>query len=245
MRLLPFLLCLTACAPPDEPPRSEAFAAQPAPSSTPALAPADSFDAQTWLADARSTLVSLEDATYDDPEVERMKTLAGELDEAVNWGRACDTYRDYETGEIVYDPILPGQGHWVRGTLEIGDISDAEAVVAVTCDYGAYQGSYAFVYVAPSGAMLLSAPELDENDRLMEEPRTVFATPDFSRVDEGIVATFARARGLGDCGDYVVYMLSDGGGLALREVRRRECGDDIPDELPPPSEWPVVYRAED
>ncbi|MEM6327639.1 MAG: DUF1176 domain-containing protein [Bacteroidota bacterium] len=213
---------------------------------TEARAPAadspDGFDAQAWLAEARGLGFDPETSSYDDNETDRMKALASDLNAAADWRRACDTYLDYETGEMVYDPLPPESDHWVRGTFEIGDLSETEAVVAVTCHYGAYQGSYAFVHIDGDRVAVLSTPELDDGGQPLEARQTAFSTPGFSRLGEGLLTTFGKSRGLGDCGDYRTYALGDADGLTLREVRRRECGDDIPDPLPPPSEWPVIFR---
>ena len=43
---------------------------------------------------------------------------------------------------------------------------------------------------------------------------------------------------------YVQYAMNGTEALTVREVRERDCGPDIPDVLPPPEEWPVVYTAQ-
>ncbi|MEO0558524.1 MAG: DUF1176 domain-containing protein [Bacteroidota bacterium] len=238
-QLVAFLcLGLSACASPE--PASPSSS----PDSEDVVSTSD-FDAQAWLSEARADALSIEDTDLDDPGIDRMKRLANDLDAVTNWRRACDTYLDYETGEMVYDPVPPGEGHWVRGTLEIADISETEAVVAVTCSYGAYQGGYAFVHINGEQVAVLSTPELDDGGLPLgnDKRQTVFSTPDVSRIQDGILATFAKGRGLGDCGTYAVYRMDDNASLSLRQLRQRECGDDIPDELPPPSEWPLVYTA--
>lgn len=243
MRLLvlaPALL-LVACATSDSSPEPES---DPLGVSTPSMPAVDGFDAQAWLAEARAFGFDPESSGYDDDGTDRMKALSAELNEAADWRRACDTYLDYETGEEIYEPTPPGEGHWVRGTFEIGDVSETEAVVAITCDFGAYQGSYAFVHIAGDRVALLTAPSVDEEGQPSGPADGTFSTPDFSRLGTGFLSTFAKARGLADCGLYVTYAMGEGSTLSVHEVRERDCGDDIPDDLPSPEEWPVVYTAE-
>ena len=254
MRLLLLALLLTACASPDSAPdpaggssRLGAPADVPEAGAPEEEAPADTldgFDAQAWLAEAREVGVGVYGADLDDPGTVRMKELAGELDAVAGWRRACDTYRDYETGEEVYDPVAPGEGSWARGTFEVAEISDGQSLVAVTCDFGAYQGGYAFVRITGNDVELLTAPLLDEGGQPSGPTYGIFGTPDLTEASAGILRTFAKARGLGDCGVYVEYAMGEGDSLSVQEVRQRECGDDIPDPFPAPSDWPVVYRAE-
>ena len=201
------------------------------------------FDDQQWLERARAAYVSLEEAAGEEgtESADRMKALTAELAEAVDWRRACDTYLDYETGEEMYDFMEPELSSWVRGTYEIGDVSVTEALVAVTCDFGAYQGSYALVHIDRDGARLLSATAYDLDGTELAGRQTTFSTPDFSALGAGSFSTFARARGLGDCGIYSTYALEGAADARVVEVRSRDCGDVIPDDLPPPTEWPVVY----
>ncbi|MEM1057446.1 MAG: DUF1176 domain-containing protein [Bacteroidota bacterium] len=245
MRSIPlaFALFLAACSSPDAA-SSDATPSSPDLSTGAEEATPSGFDAQAWLAEAREVAVGIYDIDLeDDTATDRMKELAGELNEVADWRRICDTYLDYETGEPVYDPIAPGEGSWARGTLETGDISETEAVVAVTCDFGAYQGGYAFVHIAADRVALLTTPGLDENGQPTGREQGIYGTPDFSEVGTGFISTFAKARGLGDCGIYVRYAMGEGSTLSAVEVRQRDCGMDIPDDLPPPSEWPLVYSA--
>ena len=232
------LAVLAACSPQKDP-----APVPPARPSATASPHTPGFDAQAWLAEAREVAVGVQGAEVDDPGTGRMKELAARLNGAADWRRACDTYLDYDSNEEIYEPTPAGGGHWVRGTMEIGDVSETEAFVAVTCDFGAYQGSYALVYIAGDRVALLSSPNLDDGGLPTDLRFTTFSTPDFSRVENGIVGTFARARGLGDCGLYTVYALGDDD-LTVREIRERDCSNDIPDDLPPPSQWPVVYSAD-
>ena len=217
-----------------------------APGAAPPEAPgavASGFDPQAWLAQARGLVFDPEASDYDSAETLRAKALAAELDDAVGWKRACDTYVDPETGAAVYEPLEDDGAGWTRGTLDVGSISSTEAVVAVTCDFGAYQGTYALVHIRGDRATLLRAPALGEDGKPMEASQTAFSTVEWDGLEDRRLATLGLARGLGDCGTFVSYDLASGDSLAVREVRQRDCGDDIPDPLPEPEAWPLVYEA--
>lgn len=242
LALAALLLASGGCTDPSAP---EASTSAPPASETSPEASGDDFDAQAWLEAAAGIAFDPETIDPESDETQAARALANELNDAVEWKRACDTYLDYETGEPIYEPLTDDMASWVRGTLDVGRISDTEAVVAVTCDFGAYQGSYALVHIRGTDATLLKAKALGEAGRPL--PRTIgtFSTPDWDDLGSGTLSTFGRARGLGDCGTLATYALPASGDLLeIREVRQRECADDIPEPLPPPSEWPIVYTAE-
>lgn len=227
--VLALALVLAACTPPE----SEAPPAAPrADAIGPAPAPAG-FDAQAWLAEARALAT---DADGFDARTAHAEALA----EAVDWPTACDTYVDPETGEPVYDPF---DGGFPRGDFEVADLGDASAVVAVVCTFGAYQGTYALVRIDGQDVGLLTAPALAADGRPLDVDEGWFGTPDFGGFEEGVLTTFMKSRGLGDCGRFVRYGVGDGDRLTVEEVRERDCLPDLPDDLPPPSAWPVVYSS--
>lgn len=211
----------------------------------PALPRTSGFDASEWLARARAAddRTAEDDATApEDAYQARLaaeKQLAAELDPATGWMRACDTYWDAETGREVTDPTEPGGGHLLRGSYDVFAVAPGEAVVAVTCDFGAYQGSYVLVHIEGAHAVLLRAADVDHEGRPFGPPSAVFSTPsleDGARVFE----TFAKARGLADCGARSRYRVGAGAEATLVEVRARDC-DDRPEDAPPVENWPVVF----
>lgn len=235
--LLAIALLASGCAA-DSPPEQK-----PTPGDAPtepAASGGSSFDAQAWLAAAREIGPYPEAGT---PEATREAELATQLESAFGWKRACDTYVDPTTGETVYDPVDEDALSGVRGTLDVAPVSPTEAIVAVTCYFGAYQGSYALLHINGDQAHLLRAPALDETSRPIDAEQTTFGEPDWEGLARGTFVTFMKGRGLGDCGERITFAFGDSEMLAIREVRARECSDDIPDPLPPPSEWPVVYSA--
>ena len=240
-RQLVALLCLglSACTSPE--PANPISSPEPDTETTPG-----GFDAQEWLADARAVAISINDADFDDPRMDRMKRLADELDDNAGWRRACDTYLDYDTNEMVYDPIPPGGGHWARGTLEVADISDTEAVIAITCSYGAYQGGYTFVHIAGERVAVLSTPELDDGGVPLGQDKlqTVFSTPD--------VFTHSGRRHCHVCSctrpgrlRHLLRLPNRRGRYAFAPPTPATATvvATSPDDLPPPSEWPIVYTA--
>ena len=202
----------------------------------PAMAPR-AIDAADWLARARPVaLESVADADLDDQRISQAYALATELDAAVGWVRACDTYWNPETQRLVTEDASAG---YTRGLFMLHDIGPAEAIVAVTCDFGAYQGSYALVHVAGPRAALLVGMQVSETGAPFGPPVPVYATPAFDAGAHSFT-TLGVSRGLGDCGVRASYDVSGFGTATLVEARGRAC-DDRPGDAPPPEDWPVVY----
>ncbi len=203
------------------------------------------FDAAAWLARARiaDDLTTADDTTSSadlyDARLTSEKLLAAELDPATGWMRACDTYWDPETEREVTELTEPGGGHFLRGTYDVVTIAPGEAVVAVTCDFGAYQGSYVLVHIEGARATLLKSTDVDLDGQPFGPPSAVFATPN---VEDGsrLFDTFAMGRGLADCGLVSLYRLGAGSEATLVEARGRAC-DDRPDDATTSADWPVVF----
>lgn len=247
MRLLVLALLAAGCAAPDAPDAgpdlsADTPAARVANPDTSTVTPAD-FDAAAWLAEARplSGVTWSDSLGNEDPRYPDALALTARL--PLGWERACDTYEDYDTGEMVYEPTEPGGGHGLRGTLEVADLPGGEAVVGVVCNFGAYQGSYALVHVAGSRAALLRAPALDENSQPTDRPWPVFSTPRFEP-GSATFSTLGLARGLGDCGTFARHRIAGLGRVETVEVQAQECRVDAdPHSAPQAGDWPVVYSA--
>ncbi|NNF58021.1 MAG: DUF1176 domain-containing protein [Rhodothermaceae bacterium] len=245
MRTLLPLLLLTACAQDPAPEATPAVDQAPvAPSSAPAESEGADFDARAWLDQTRPLVEAYDTANDPDAAREAIKQQADLLDDALDWRRACDTYWDPTTNAEVYDPLPREDEDFGRGMLYLDPLGEGRTLVTVTCYFGAYQGSYALVHIEGDRAMLVRAPDLDENDQPTDRRTGVFGTPEVVNPAQGIFETFSKGRGLGDCGTFVRYRLAEGGRTDIREVRSRGCNDDLPKDLPPPHEWPVVYRAD-
>ncbi len=234
MRALPLLLVLSACAA-SQPDEDYGLLQRPI--------AAARFDAPGWLERARAADVRMaEDDAVTDATMTRLaaeKQLTATLDAAVGWARACDTYWDAAENREVTQAMEPGGGHFLRGTYSLYDIGPGEAVAAIVCDFGAYQGSYALVHLDGARADLLRAAYIDLDGSVSGPPSAVFATPAF---DTGArtFETLALSRGLGDCGLLQRYTVGSGGEARLLQARSRDC-DDRATEAPPPQEWPVVF----
>jgi hypothetical protein len=218
--LLPLLAALAACGSPEPPARAQA------PSATPGSAAADpAFDARAWhrAAAAVDTSGGYE-ATW-----ARMRALTDTLDRATGWKAACAR----EEGAPTFEPRGPS------GVFALSPLADDEALVEVTCQFGAYQGSFALVRLDGPRATLVRGPRADDTGALTD---TSAVHVGYLMVDPEArtFSVFAKSRGPGDCGVYSSYAL-DGDAARLTEVRARDCAEEIPDELPAPREWPVVY----
>lgn len=211
------------------------------------VAPAPEMEPHPWLVEARALT---DDAGFDDADdrvIEarnaRRTAFLLEIEEELEWKRACDTYVDYETGEVVYDPQPDDEFAGARGRLNVSDVSETEGLLSISCFFGAYQGSYALVYIDGDRTRLLRAPALDSDMQPMDETEASFAEIWWDDLASGTFFTFSKSRGIGDCGVYKEFEIGEADMLRLLEVRYRDCSPDIPDPLPPPSEWPLVYTA--
>ncbi|HYE96284.1 MAG TPA: hypothetical protein VD962_08750 [Rubricoccaceae bacterium] len=244
--LLPAFVLLVACAAPDAPAsRNESSpSAASATNTTGGFRGASGdFDARAWVRAALEATggADMEHTNYDDPRVARIKALADTLDRAVGWKRACDSYWDPESNREIYEPEPDGGGHWARGMMELHPFGDDEHVVAVTCNFGAYQGYYALAHLDGDEATLLLAQDYDEHAQPYGPPGGTFSTLRVVDPDTREFTTFGLARGLGDCGEFGRYRVGEDGTVEVVEIRMRGCDPTVPDELPPPEEWPVVY----
>lgn len=186
-----------------------------------------------WLADVEAALA---DTTQQDGVWGTVRGDAWDaLDASLGLHRACDTYYD---GETLVEEAWLAPGDPRRGFVRVDRLGADEAVVVAQCAYGAYQGSYVMVHVEGDDAVLAEAPV---DPGASDLRAAVLSHPEIN-ADARTVTTFAKGRGLGDCGTYSVYRLGAGAALDAVEVRARECSDDIPDDIDP-STWPVVYSA--
>ncbi|MEL6615978.1 MAG: DUF1176 domain-containing protein [Bacteroidota bacterium] len=234
LRFSPALLAvalLAACSTPAEAPSGDTPEA-PTPEAT---TPEASGEPHPWLVEARAL-----SASDDNGPDDRREALLAEIDADLGWQRACDTYYDYEAEEMVYDPTDGGAG---RGWLDVTDVSDTEGVLSISCLFGAYQGTYALIYIEGDRARLLRTPAISAGGQPLAETHGWFAETWLDEIGTGTFTTYAKYRGLGDCGEHVEYTIGETDVVTIQEVRLRDCGPDIPDPLPPPSEWPVVYTA--
>lgn len=217
----------------------------------PARPDGSDFDAMAWVQQTRAewdyNQFSPEDgedhvAVDDSAWVARAREHALTLDAHTDWMAACD--------EAWGEPTGLEEGHFMRGRMYLEPISDREALIEVVCDFGAYQGTFVLVHVDGPHATVVRAPAVDpdaEGFVLRQDSTTaVFGgSAVFDRLaSERLFASFARARGPGDCGEYVTYRLLEAGRSRadIVEVRARDCDGD-PGGAPPLSAWPIVYPS--
>lgn len=109
----------------------------------------------------------------------------------------------------------------------------------VPCWAGAYNlGSLVFVTEAQGGE-----PQLVTFDEYLPDgkrtPTEVLVNVEFNP-ESGVLTSFNKARGIGDCGSMGKWLWR-ASTFQLVEFRARECGG----EPVAPSEWPILYRAEE
>jgi hypothetical protein len=184
-----------------------------------APAPRDTLDLRRWI-EAALALDEIEDY---EQRAARARALTDELDAVTGWKEAC--YPEEAEGNLMLYP-LSGGGY----------------VAEVTCFLAAYQANFTVVYVAPERATVLPLPLYDETGAVLDPEATNFGglLMDDDPTDRRF-AIFSKSRGMGDCGSWSLYEVSAGAAARAVEVRMRGCEMELPDELPPPQEWPVVY----
>ena len=233
-----FALGLAACAAGPESTTATEMAARAEPAATVDTLDAPSgdpaFDAQAWLARVESALA-------DSSARSALGVVRGDVwddaDDALGLERACNTYVD--DGALVVDTTLGEGTESRRGLIRVQRLGGDEAVVTAMCLFGAYQGGHLLVHVEGDRAAVMTSL----GDPGASDVRTPTLAEISSVSADRTVTTFAKARGLGDCGVFTRYRVGAGADLQTLEVRSRECSDDVPDEFAPET-WPVVYRAD-
>lgn len=160
----------------------------------------------------------------------------------LRWGD--DYYSHYatnhETGEI-------HENHEGSG-LEFYDLGNNKWLLEVVMGFGAYQGTYRYYFLDESRNQRSWKEVLFRQFYWTHSGETretldpeLLGIPSFDS-ETGLITTFAKGRGIGDCGSLITYKFSDGE-TELLEYRHRDLPD--PDEeidfenIPPPEEWPT------
>ena len=149
--------------------------------------------------------------------------------------------KDYETGEI--DENREDSG------MEFYALGNDKWLLEVVIGFGAYQGTYRYYFLDESGnqknwkEVLFRQLTWNYSGEIREilEPE-ISGIPSFD-FESGLITTFEKGRGLGDCGSLITYRFSEGE-TELLEFRHRDFPD--PDEdvdfenIPPPEEWQAI-----
>lgn len=160
----------------------------------------------------------------------------------LRWG--SDHYEHYaknhETGEI-------DENHEDSG-LEFYNLGNNKWLLEVVIGFGAYQGTYRYYFLDESRnqrswkEVLFRQFCWNHSGEIRE-----MLDPDISGIpafdpETGLITTFVKGRGIGDCGSLITFRFSDGE-TELLEYRHRDFPN--PDEeidfenIPPPEEWPL------
>ena len=129
------------------------------------------------------------------------------------------------------------------------EIAPGKQLVEVGCARGAYQEAQRYFLLdesttAPQGqALKLPAYELDEDDQWQPQDWDEVAGDASFDPKRKTLTIFARARGIGDCGQRATWRYdTKSAKLVLVEFRGRAC-DDEPDKAGPPEKWPRVFPS--
>lgn len=133
--------------------------------------------------------------------------------------------------------------------IEVQQLADGRALVAVLCAGGAYQPSYRY-YLAPGAgapAVALALPTYvspDGETLSCSLEQEVFGEPSFLRDGAGWVV-LSLSRQTADCGTWARYAVADGH-AELRELRAQvrcpaEVGEPVDSaSAEPPARWPAL-----
>jgi hypothetical protein len=126
----------------------------------------------------------------------------------------------------------------VAGGMKVFALSDGAELWQVPCDLFAYNASAVFAHAPPGQGDAYAFLEFQgPPGRKRDDPYVVLN----ARWDgqAHTVSSFAKGRGLGDCGTYEVHKLVDAR-LQLVEYREKPDCDGV---ATPPEQYPLVYRA--
>jgi hypothetical protein len=129
-----------------------------------------------------------------------------------------------------------------RETSEVYTTPDGAKVVRLQCFLGAYQGSSDFVRIEGDVGNVYAVYPLKVETFEDSAVVTRSMLGGLSGYDPatGTVTTFAKGRGIGDCGTYFVHRIdNDADKLVLLEQRAKDECDGVYVE---PAEYPIVYR---
>ncbi len=154
----------------------------------------------------------------------------------LGWPDACEqSYQEMVSPQGLDIPVLsPG--------VERFALDGERALYCVQCDQAAYQATYvAVLQDAPGKAgTLLRFPTVADSDAPSrpEPQEDLVGDLDFD-AKAGTLTVLTKGRGLADCGVRAVYAFPPEGGVAVREIRVRQCPR-APKGYVPPERWPLL-----
>lgn len=126
------------------------------------------------------------------------------------------------------DPATFGAQSWQLG--------DDTTLYAVTCTMGAYQGSSLMFLRGPYGFKVLAFAAFERDLGWYAQHEIVLESFDEKSLE---LRTFAKARGVGDCGAAGRFQWT-GYDFRLLEYRYKDCAEQIDEEGL--ADWPVIYQ---
>src|SRR5262249_15001907 len=119
------------------------------------------------------------------------------------------------------------------------DLGEGKTLYVVECSAGAYQTGSVLFLGDDSGLRALSFPDYSTDYGWSGNPEGVGES--FSDKDKTL-NTFAKFRGVGDCGSTAQYHWT-GYGFELLEYTYKDCVDDGSQNAD--QDWPVIYKAKE
>src|SRR5262249_10888046 len=119
------------------------------------------------------------------------------------------------------------------------DLGKGSTLYVVSCIVGAYQTGSVLLVGGQDGLRALDFPAYSTGYGW--SGTQVIVVESFDTKDKTLM-TFAKARGLGDCGSTAQYRWTDFA-FELREYTYKDCIDD--GSASPDEDWPVIYKAKE
>ncbi len=153
----------------------------------------------------------------------------------LGWPDACEeSYQDMVSPQGLDVPVR-------SSGVEAYPLAEGRTLYCVQCDQAAYQATYVAVLQDAPGkpGTLLRFPTVADNDApTRPEPQEeLVGDLDFD-AKAGTLTVLSKGRGLADCGVRAVYAFPPEGGVAVREIRVRQCPR-VPKGYVPPERWPL------
>ncbi len=126
------------------------------------------------------------------------------------------------------DPTTFGAQSWA--------LDEENTLFAVTCTRGAYQGSSLMFLRGPYGFKVLAFAAFEKDLGWYAQHEIVLDSFDETALE---LRTFAKARGIGDCGAAGRFQWT-GYDFRLLEYRYKDCADEVDEN--DPLDWPMIYQ---
>ena len=170
---------------------------------------------------------------------EGFKTERARLRTLFNWPKECE--------DSFQELVSPERNGWRTSGVTSYPLEDGRTLYAVQCDQAAYQDSYvAVLQERPDGpGNVLRFPLFDADGKTVHRSEdTHLAGMLTFNAQARTLTVFTTARGVGDCGSYVIYAFpqTNAPRVSVVEARAKDCSNSATAKYVAPEHWPLVKR---